>query len=102
MKIVLNKEYGGFCLSDEQAVAYGINPDDFQTFGSYRMVDRKPDGTVFERTDTKLIEVVEQGLPDSAFAKLVVVEIPDTAYYKIEEFDGFETLVWSESPINFV
>lgn len=102
MKIVLNKEFGGFSLSEEQAVAYGIDPDKVQAFGGYKMVDRQPDGTEFDRTDAKLIEVVEQGLPNAAFSKLVVVEIPDNAFYEIEEYDGMEHLVWSEAPIHYL
>lgn len=103
MKIVLNKEYGGFGLSLEQAQAYGIDPTLApQHMSSGRWFDRKPDGTEFDRTDSKLIEVVELGLPDAFAAKLVVVEIPDNAYYHINEYDGWETIVWSTSPINFI
>ena len=101
MKIVLNKEYGGFSLSPEQAEAYGIDaalaP---QEIGGYKWFDCKPDGTPFERDDPKLIEVVEQGLTDAFASKLVVVEIPDNAYYHINEYDGWETILWSLMPIS--
>lgn len=103
MKIVLNKEYGGFGLSPEQAKAYGIDPSLApQEIGGYKWFDCKPDGTPFERTDPKLIEVVEQGLPNAFASKLVVVEIPENVQYHITEYDGWETLVWSTAPINFI
>lgn len=102
MKIVLNKEYGGFGLSPQQAEAYGIDPTLApQEIGGRTWFDVKPDGTPFERTDPKLIEVVEANLPDAFASKLVVIEIPDNVNYEITEYDGWETLIWSTSPINF-
>lgn len=53
------------------------------------------------RKDTTLIEVVEE-LGDKAsgrFGRLEVVEIPDNCYYKIDEYDGFETIYYSNSEI---
>lgn len=103
MKIVLNKEYGGFSLSLPQAEAYGMKPDDVPThFGGERWIDVKPDGTHFDREDPKLVEVVQMGLEDAFASKLVIVEIPDGAYYNITEYDGFETLTWSTQPLHFV
>ena len=103
MKIVLNKEYGGFGLSAEQAEAYGFKPNEItEHFGGHKWVDRQPDGKAFDRTDPKLIKVVEQNLAKAFGAKLVVVEIPDNAFYEITEFDGMETIIWSEAPIHFL
>lgn len=53
------------------------------------------------RQDPILIEVVEE-LGDKAsgrFGKLEVVEIPDNCYYKIDEYDGIETIYYSNSEI---
>lgn len=53
------------------------------------------------RLDPILIEVVEE-LGEKAsdgFSNLQVVEIPDNSYYKIDEYDGVETLYYSESEI---
>lgn len=53
------------------------------------------------RKDPTLIEVVEE-LGDKAsgrFGRLEVVEIPDNCYYKIDEYDGIETIYYSESEI---
>jgi hypothetical protein len=98
MKIVLNKCYGGFALSREQALAYGI--DESELYESMNGGEHYYDYEM-DRTDPKLVEVVEMGLPDSWASRLVVVEIPDGAFYRIEEYDGSEYLVWSESEINY-
>lgn len=53
------------------------------------------------RQDPTLIEVVEE-LKDKAsgrFGDLEVVEIPDNCYYKIDEYDGVETIYYSNSEI---
>lgn len=53
------------------------------------------------RQDPILIEVVEE-LGDKAsgrFGRLKVVEIPDNCYYKIDEYDGVETIYYSNSEI---
>lgn len=55
------------------------------------------------RKDPVLIEVVEE-LGDKASGRhgeLKVVEIPDNCYYKIDEYDGIETLYYSDSEIKF-
>ena len=54
-----------------------------------------------DRTDKILIEVVEE-LGDKAsgsFGKLEVIEIPDNCYYKIDEYDGVETIYYSNTEI---
>lgn len=97
MKLVLNRAYGGFALSEEQAKAYGVPEEDmYDGFGGKVYYDYD-----LERTDPKLIEVVELGLENSWASSLVVVEIPDGVYYKIEEYDGFESVIWSESEIHY-
>lgn len=96
MKIVLNKCYGGFSLSEEQAIACGIDESELYDRG-----DSKVFYGGIERTNKDLIKAVEQGLPNAWASELVVVEIPDDAYYKIEEYDGLEYIVWSESEINY-
>lgn len=53
------------------------------------------------RQDPILIEVVEE-LRDKAsgrFGRLEVVEIPDNCYYKIDEYDGVETIYYSDTEI---
>ena len=78
MKIVINRCYGGFGLSDAARLEMGI------------------DKTVYhgdlKRNDKRLIAAVEK-LGDAAsdeLAQLKVVEIPDGIEYTIEEYDGIE------------
>lgn len=97
MKIVINKCFGGFTLSEEQALAYGI--DESELYESFR--GKKCYYGEVERTDPKLIEIVEQRLPGDWMSDLQVVEIPDGAFYKIEEYDGMEYVIWSESEIHY-
>ena len=98
MKLVLNRAYGGFALSEEQAKAYGVPEEDmFDGFGGKVYYDYD-----LERTDPKLIEVIELGLENAWASSLDVVEIPDGVHYKIQEYDGWEYLIWSESEIHFV
>lgn len=76
MKIVINKGYGGFGLSDKAQTMLDIK---------YYLA---------ERHHPKLIEIVEQ-LGEKAngqSANLEVIEIPDGLGYKIEKDDGWESI----------
>jgi hypothetical protein len=79
-KIVINKCFGGFSLSQE----------------AYHHMNMDWDGHGFvydlERNNPKLVATVE-ALGERAngrFADLKVVEIPDDVEYEIEEYDGVE------------
>jgi hypothetical protein len=74
-KIVINKCYGGFSLSEKAAAYLGC--------------DTYPE---IERDDPRLVECVEKfGLEANGdFAELAVVEIPDNVTWCIEEYDGSE------------
>lgn len=99
VKLVVNKCYGSFSLSREQALAYGFSEADL-----VESIDGKlkyHDLADIDRTDARLIEVVEMGLPSAWASNLQIVEIPDGAHYKIHEYDGNEYVVWSESEIHY-
>ena len=83
-KVVLNKCYGEFSLSEEAYKFLGIEWDGF---GFAYMSEE-------ERANEKLVECVE-ALGEKAngeYADLVVVEIPDDLEYKIDDYDGVEML----------
>ena len=77
MKLVLNKDYGGFGHGVADKYEDWVRDIEFES----------------ERTDPKLVEFVETH-PNEC-GDLVIVEIPDesTDYY-IDENDGFESVVY--------
>lgn len=81
MKIVINKKYGGFSLSEAAVRALGLESE-------YDDI---------ERTDPGLITLVEANPEGTSgyCAKLSVVEIPDTATdWELNEYDGFESITY--------
>ena len=76
MKIVINRCYGGFGLSEKAMKFFGVGSE-------------WPD---IARNDPKLVECVEK-LGEEAngmYAELKVVEIPDNVNWEIGEYDGLE------------
>lgn len=80
MKVVINKCYGGFCLSKEAYEYLGLAWDGY----GYKYNDH--------RTDLKLVECVETlgDIASGSLAELKVVEIPDDVDWYIDEYDGIE------------
>lgn len=86
MKIILNKCFGGFSLSDYAEELMGFELDSYYD----------PDDI---RTDAQLIAYMEafgsKRMSDSTFSKLVLVEIPDTfTDYEVNDYDGWEHLTY--------
>lgn len=80
MKMVLNKCYGGFGLSKEARKALGVEWD-----------------SDLDRTDARFVEMVEADpkAVGGSFAQLQVVSLPEgTTDYHIDEYDGFESVVY--------
>ena len=82
MKVVINKCYGGFGISQECLKLYNklSGKNEKYDFG-------------LERHDPNLIKAIEElGIEKArdGLAKLKIVEIPDGKEYDIEEYDGFE------------
>lgn len=120
MKIVINRCYGGFGLSQkayEKLIEYGVpgRPYVEQERGADGLYKPQPanDGEVIftsgmkhekyweiwirqdnSRTDPRIIRVVEE-LGEAAngpHAKLAIVEIPDGVQWEIDEYDGIESI----------
>ena len=137
MKVILNKCFGGFDVSNEAYMLYAKKKglelyryaSDFVNFKKC-IYKKTNDETLFKnyfikdmgdnieissedyekynlylddgyRQDPILIEVVEElGKKASGrFGELEVVEIPDNCYYKIDEYDGVETIYYSDTEI---
>ena len=108
MKVVINRCYGGFGLSHEAIMRYselaGLNlvsvtKEKGFSFGPDYYIDGIVDDDHYwyyyniERSDPKLIQVVEELGEDRAsgrFAELKVVEIPDDVEFYVSEYDGNE------------
>ena len=104
MKVVLNKDWGGFSISKVCAEYMAKNgcehakaelkesEEKKRTFYGYGYCKGK-DG--YDRTSKYLVEAVEKlgtAVASGSMACLEVVEIPDDISYEIEEYDGLETI----------
>ena len=81
MKIVINREFGGFGLSEDALEEYCERKGIMDIF-----VHQIP------RDDPILVEVVESmgSNADGRYSLLKVVEVPDEVDWYIEEYDGVE------------
>lgn len=83
MKLVVNKCYGGFSLSNKALSMLGFK--------------HRYDAYDLDRNDPRLVEVVETlgRAADGSCARLAVVTLPETATdYHIDEYDGLESIVY--------
>jgi hypothetical protein len=102
MKLVINRCWGGFSISEECAeymasrghkqaqleLEKSAEQGDWYGYGYRDGVDG------YDRTDPLLVEAVEN-LNDKAngrYANLVIVEIPDGIDYYIDDYDGQESI----------
>ena len=105
MKIVINKCFGGFGLSQEAVLLYGkkkgINiikdKKKSNSLASHYYIDEIKNGNYFsdrdiKRNDPALVEVVNElgEKADGAYSELKIVDIPDDVEWIIEEYDGKE------------
>ena len=82
MKIVLNKCYGGFRLSD--ALLEQVDPK-----------DQLWDDALRELPEVIAAVEADADAAGGRFSKLVVVEIPDDATdWELNEYDGFESITY--------
>ena len=105
MKIVINKHYGSFGLSEEAVLFYGdkkglniIAKQDevVKDLCHYYLNEEKEENSFcewdIERNDPVLVEVVEQlgDLANTRHTRLKVVEVPDDVKWYIHDYDGLE------------
>ena len=104
MKIVINRDFGGYGLSDQAVREYGkrkgLNlvedgPDDHGF--TYFYVNEIDENNYFsdreiERDDPVLVEIVERlgSEANGRYSDLKIVEIPDDVDWEVMEYDGME------------
>ena len=104
MKIVINRDFGGYGLSDQAVREYGkrkgLNlvedgPDDHGF--TYFYVNEIDENNYFsdreiERNDPVLVEIVERlgSEANGRYSDLKIVEIPDDVDWEVMEYDGME------------
>ena len=83
-KIVYNSCHGGFGLSLEAVIRYR------EITGAKEFYDR-----AIERNDPALIQVVEElgGKANGSCADLRIAEVPAGTRYRIDEYDGLESVM---------
>lgn len=111
MKVVINRCYGGFGLSDAAyewliehkgwTLGDSSNPEDWSKFNivrwegieNYAVGNMDNDCNDF-RTHPDVIEVIETlgKAASSKFASLKIVEVPDDVEWFISDYDGIETI----------
>ena len=108
MKVVINRQFGGFCLSHEAIMRYseltGLNllvfNKDAKLYGADYYRDGIEDDDHYwldhhiERNCPHLVQVVEEfGTEANGWAaNLQIVEIPDDVEWEIHEYDGIESI----------
>jgi hypothetical protein len=122
LKVVYNACYGGFGLSDEAYILYaklkGI--DIYPEKGSYgcthyylqpvtgvALVDDRREELYYdniERHDKVLVQVVEQLGDDASgrYAELKIAESGDSNMYRIDEYDGNESVLFNYTDDSWV
>ena len=91
MKIVLNKCFGGFSLSDKACKYLYIDDKYYYTYACGDNVSQKM------RTETALVKCIEElgEEANGSCASLGIVEIPDEATdWEINEYDGLESVTY--------
>lgn len=89
MKIVINRCYGGFGLSEEAYKFLGLEWDGYGYLVGTKYRD---ENTRVNRANPDIVACVEclGECANGAHAELKVVEIPDDVEWEIEEYDGVE------------
>ena len=99
MKVVINKCFGGFSVSEKVYDYLGVEWDNYGFLSDYakKLADNTCDAYTNElkfRCDSKLVEAVEKlgSEANGRYAILKVVEIPDDADVYISDYDGIEEI----------
>ena len=92
MKVVINKCYGGFSVSEAVYNELGVEWDGYGYLaGDWKDYDC---GSDILRVDPELVAAVEKlgSAANGSYAELEIVDVPDDASWHIEEYDGIERI----------
>lgn len=110
MEILINRDYGGFGLSEEAEKLIlkdrGIDVDSLSD-EDYSELRKEVlfDGWNYRkelRTNTDVLRIVKEiGLKKAAgnYSKLGIAVVPDNVYFEIEDYDGVEYVQYSFTPM---
>lgn len=100
MKVVINKCYGGFGLSDKaieryldlKVLKYTKEKDQYGWTNYHVEGDEEWYYRNIPRDDTALVQVIEElgSEANGAYSNLRVVDVPDEVNWYVEEYDGME------------
>lgn len=98
MKIVINRDYGGFGLSDEAHAFIAKRKgwthacSDYNIDYWYSEPGKPVYSSQLSRTDPDLVAAVETlgANANGRYADLKIVEVPDNVDWYIDEYDGLE------------
>jgi len=94
MKVIINRCFGGFGVTEEVYNELGIKWDGYG-FLNNESLNIVSDNYHQYRQDKRLIDAVEKigvSLSSSSMAQLEIVEIPDDMDFYIHEYDGTESI----------
>ncbi len=92
MKVVINTQYGGFCLSKVAVKLYHQYAAAAEPAGETSVPKLYPSLVNVDRNDPHLVRVVEELRCDAngEFSRLKVVDIPDGVDWEVQDYDGDE------------
>ena len=94
MKIVVNRDYGGFGLTKAVFKELGIKWEGYGYLDNDALGIESDNYNAY-RTDSRLIAAIEKvGIEEStaALAKLEIIDISDGIEWEIDNYDGIETV----------
>ncbi len=96
MKVVINRRFGGYCLSDEalQYMGLTLEPNLYSLRDGRDLMTNMRTPFQNDRSNPLLVKCVEElgERANGRVAELHVVEIPDGVTFEITEYDGMEEI----------
>lgn len=94
MKVAINRDWGGFGVSEAVYDELGIEWDDYGGIGNKELGIDSNNYHAY-RSDKRFIAAIEKVGPNNASGDLACIEIrtiPDDIDWEIEDYDGMESI----------